>query len=318
MKNFILLFCIFGFTITGYAQNLKPNNSVFELYKHQSDYYSKIKTKLFESLKDNQVVQLVVKPSFSSEYVFQIEKKNDSFFAKVNIASENIWYSKDFESIEVKSYTSTIGKKDVDLLSKVYLKMIEKVHYPVEIENIIGADGVTYNFSVSNLGLKSGTIWSPNDSINKTIIEISEKLIENIKSKESVVSLREEDRTRLENCYNELNRTPDLNSYNLMVKMKKLIEQYKPPYLSKLSKNHTTQTENLLFDFEKIMLQQLAYNRLDMNFVNELLRQCDNAFFIIIEHGTSLEDTDNIDIYKNNNKADNIFQKIRSELYQTF
>lgn len=316
MRKLVSIFIIlnlFSF-INLNAQNFEPNNSIFEIYDYQFEYYSKIRNKLFKNLSDSPELRLLVKPSFSPEYIFQIEKDktNEIYIAKLNIVNESIWYSKNYNSIIVNEYTAHIENKDADLLSKIYLKSIEKSHFP--IKDFFGLDGVTYNFSVWDKGIKSGTIWSPDDFQNKMIIEITEKLISQIKAKKQNISLTKEDRDMLEEVLKKLNKLPEIENYQLALEIKELIENKKELYNSQLSENHQIQYENILSEFERQILLQLTFNNLELNSIKKLIDKYQKKFENYIEFETYKDDTNNIEDYKKLNIEKNIFVDLKNNV----
>ncbi len=294
------------------GQNFEPNKSIFDIYDYQFEYYSKIRTKLYTNLSDNPQVRLIVKPSFSPEYIFQIEKSDSGYLAKVNIMSESIWYNENYNSIEVNEFVSIISEEDVKLLSKVYLKSIGKVHYP--IKESFGLDGVTYNLSAWDYGLKSGEIWSPNDSLNQTIINITSKLIQDIKNKRRKVLLSEKSRIELEQIFNKLNTLPNLDGYKLILNTKEIIEINKQKYISRLSENHKDYLTSSLHNFEQKMIFEFSFNIIDKIFIEKLIDEYIKRFNNYIEFETYFEDSNDIEKYKLQNVSDNIFIKLKSDL----
>ena len=145
IKKFALITVIF-FASNIEAQNLEPNNSIFDIYNFQFEYYSKIRNNLFKDLSDNPIIRLVVTPSFSTEYIFQIEKDaNNGYTAKVNVANKSIWYNKESKSIKVNQHIAKINNNDVNLLQAAYLGIIDKIHHTQK--ESFGLDGTTYYFS---------------------------------------------------------------------------------------------------------------------------------------------------------------------------
>jgi len=264
-------------------------------------------------MSDNPIIRLVVKPSFSSEYIFQIEKDNNNeYLAKLNIANKSIWYNKEIEKIIVNQHVAKISENDVNLLKVVYLSIIEKVHHP--IKESIGMDGTTYNLSAWKTGLKSGEIWSPNDSVNKTIINITEELINETKKDKVIISLSDKNRTILKKISQEINDSKNIESYKLILKVKEIIENNKSFYISKLINNHKFRLESFLSDFEKKMLLELTFNNLNIDYIKNLIKEYNGHFMDIIQYDTNKDEVENLDEYKKNNRLDNIFLKLESEL----
>lgn len=310
-KIFLLIIILFVSNIE--AQNLEPNNSIFDIYNFEFEYYSKIRNKLFKDMSDDPMIRLLVTPSFSPEYIFQIERDgNNEYLAKLNIANKNIWYNKEIEKIIVNQHVAKINENDVNLLNDVYSSIIDKVHHP--IKESIGMDGTTYYLSVWKTGLKSGEIWSPKDSINKTITNITQELINEIKQNNVRVSLSDKNRNILKAISLKINNSKNIESYKLILKTKEIIENNKPFYISKLINNHKLDLENFLKDFEKKILLELTFNNLNLDYINELIKYYNERFINIIQHDTNKSEVENLEEYQKNNQLDNIFLKLESEL----
>lgn len=264
-------------------------------------------------MSDDPMIRLLVTPSFSSEYIFQIERdSNNEYLAKLNIANKNIWYNKEIEKIIVNQHVAKINEKDVNLLNDVYSSIIDKVHHP--IKESIGMDGTTYYLSVWKTGLKSGEIWSPKDSINKTIINITQELINEIKQNNVRVSLSDKNRNILKSISLKINNSKNIESYKLILKTKEIIENNKPFYISKLINNHKLYLEKLLKDFEKKILLELTFNNLNLDYINELIKYYNERFINIIQYDTNKSEVENLEEYQKNIRLDNIFLKLESEL----
>lgn len=178
-ENFlILLFTILS--LNGFSQNdhLEPVSGYFDLYEYRHEYYSNIRTILFEGLSDSPKIRYFVRPSFGTEYVLQIEydSENDKHYIVHHRAKQSIWYSKNKQRIEVKKSRKRISKSDTELIKNLYINAVKKTKY-IE-SDLIGLDGTTYVFTVFDNGLKTGQTWSPRkDTKMHELAQISEKLI---------------------------------------------------------------------------------------------------------------------------------------------
>jgi len=260
-KNIIFIIVIF-FTLSIKSQSLEPNKSIFEIFDFQFEYYSKLRTKLFKNLADNPKIRLVINESFSLESVFQIEKSENGYVAKVNTVNKSVYYTKDLDSVSLIEFNSKINSSDVELLSKVYQKIIANTHH--RYTNMIGLDGGTYNFSVWDFGLKSGVIWSPNDSVHKSVIDVTKILIKDISSNRKNVSLSSKNRKTLLKVYQKLNEGKKIQDYNVMIKIKENLEANKQYYFSKISEDKREKLEEILIDCERELLIEFAvsgYNK---------------------------------------------------------
>lgn len=73
------LICILFLSQFIFGQNhLEPAKNYFDLYDYQYEYYGKVKSLLLNGLDDRPKIRLLVFPSFSKEYIFQIENDENS------------------------------------------------------------------------------------------------------------------------------------------------------------------------------------------------------------------------------------------------
>lgn len=159
-------------------------------------YNSKLKEILFKGLPDYFDVQYFSTPSFDAERVLVI-RKGKIFY---HIAKQSIWgtYYKEItdrtdtikiktDKIEVDRFTNKISEENAELLNKLYRLAISRARYliftPDELKRlVIGNDGTSHSFSISNSGIKEGTTWSPDtDSRMFRLVEIHKDLIKVIK-----------------------------------------------------------------------------------------------------------------------------------------
>jgi len=97
-----------------------------------------------------------------------------------------IWYNKNWEKTNVFEYRKTISKESVDKIKELFKKAITQTKY--YDSETIGLDGETYYFSYSDMGLRSGSVWSPNEgSKMDRLIKIGFKLIDLAKNDDNPV-----------------------------------------------------------------------------------------------------------------------------------
>lgn len=316
MKKSIFVFILLLGFQNSFSQNLEPNNSIFEIFDFQYEYYSKIRTELFEDLDYAPEVRLVVLPSFSPEYIFQIEKikNNNHFLAILRFPEIKIYGTVEHGPVKnsINEYTSTIEKEDVEILKKVYLNSIRKAHYP--IKDGMGLDGTSYFLSAWDYGLKSATIWSPRDTINQTIISITEDLIEQLKKGKNKISISQKDKDLLLAISEKLSTLPDLETYQLITETKKVIDNNKSYYNSQISEKNKYWYEPIVQRFEQELLLKFVYNNLDKenlkNLINKYQKELNKYLDLEIHRGS----VENVEEYVNKNLKDNIFIKLKSEL----
>ncbi len=180
-KFILLLFSIISINAFSQDDHLEPVSGYFDLYEYKYQYYSNIKSILFKDLYDSPEIRYFVRPSFTPEYVLQIEYNREKkiYYIVFHKAQKSIWYTKKKKSIKVKKTRKKISKKDVELIKKLYINAIKKTKYGQK--DISYFDGITYTFTVANKGLKSGETHSPKQNTKMyELIQINEKIIKDI------------------------------------------------------------------------------------------------------------------------------------------
>ncbi len=162
--------------------HLEPTEGYFSLYRHQYEYYPFIYKYLIKDLAWDPVARILTIPSFSGENVLSIERvgpEDKKFKVIYKTCKESIWYKKDKGSIEVLSFEKDIDSTTVELLRKIFEKVLADTRY--NCKGRFGLDGVTYVFTGFSLGfgVRSGEIWSPaNGTKMHDLIELGDLLIE--------------------------------------------------------------------------------------------------------------------------------------------
>jgi hypothetical protein len=163
--------------------HLDPVAGIFDIYDFQFEYYSKVRKILFEKLTDRPEIRFLIMPSFSPENVLDIEydRKNDRYFIVYHICEKMIWDNKNWEKTKVFEYRKDINKESVDLIKTLFKISIAQTRY--NYSGIMGLDGETYYFSYFEMGLKSGTTWSPSNGTKMDrLVKIGLKLIDLVKN----------------------------------------------------------------------------------------------------------------------------------------
>ncbi len=169
--------------------HLEPNINIFEQYHYQYEYYSQIRNLLFDGLSDRPMAQLVILPSFSNEFVWQIQedRNNNIYYSITSTGNHSIWYNQyEDKPKKLKQIISRneITKETAVLIKELYLAAVNTVRHS---NNRLGVDGTTYYFSAFDLGLKSGTIWSPSEGTKmRELVEISMQLISQTQKKSEI------------------------------------------------------------------------------------------------------------------------------------
>lgn len=176
---FILTFVVLGFQAKS-QDHLEPTADIFSEYQFMYEYGSEIRDVLFERLSHKPMTRLVVLPAFSKEEIWQIEydQELDKYYSVSRTGTHSIWYNQykeKPEKIELETTKNEIDKETAELIKQLFLIAIRTVSYPDDEK--IGLDGVNYYFSSFDLGIKSGTIWSPGqDSKMGRLVHICNEL----------------------------------------------------------------------------------------------------------------------------------------------
>jgi len=212
---FILTTIFSGMKIVAQSDHLEPANSVFTILDYQFEYYSQVRNILFKDLDDNPEFRFLVMPSFSPENVLNIGMNHDTkkHFISYHIVNENIWYSENKEKIKVIKRKKEISQESVELIKELYkiaiskAKYIEKEHIGVDGKTCytIKKDGETYYFSINDQGQKTGITWSPTEgTLMAELVLIGNELIKMTEEKESLVSINQDLKIRIENLIKKI------------------------------------------------------------------------------------------------------------------
>ena len=171
--------------------HLQPAPDYFSAYSYQHDYYSQIRHYLLDSLGDRPIARVVVKPSFSVEYVVSVDSSGGVIYLTYARISKSIWSYREKEALRVITTKTAIGKPLAQALNKLFFEAAAQTRYPKrryaispngqELEVLsIGTDGTTYVFMsfASGHGIWSGQTWSPpkNTRMND-LVDISDALV---------------------------------------------------------------------------------------------------------------------------------------------
>lgn len=195
MKNFkyfkfSLTLLFIGNITNAQSDHLSPLNDIFAIYKYQFEYYSKVRTILFNGLSDRPEIRFLIMPSFTPENVLDIEfdRKNNKYFIVHNICEKMIWSNENWNQSKVLTYKKGISKESVDLIKALFKIAISKTRY--SDDGLLGVDGENYQFSINDYGIKTGHVWSPGKgSYMYRLVDIGLQLIELTKYNENPVRL---------------------------------------------------------------------------------------------------------------------------------
>ena len=177
--------------------HLQPVTDYLSAYAYQDEYYSLIRRHLLDSLKNSLVARVIVKPSFTEEYVVSVDSANKTYFLKYSRMNKSIWYTKQKKSLRAITIKTTIGEPLAQTLNKLFFEAVTQTKYPKRIfikgpngeefeELSIGADGTTYVFVAfgNGHGVRSGQTWSPRQgSPMNELVNITGALVELVTDK---------------------------------------------------------------------------------------------------------------------------------------
>ena len=217
--NLVMLF-LGGFSISIVAQcerseHLEPVSGVFDDFDHSIEYDLKLREYFLSELPERYELRYIVKPSFEYEYVFQINRIENSDNLKVIllIGGNSIWndvvsrkpyeenpysekgkvgFDKDNpppipkDKFKIKRYEASLSTQDFHVIKDLMDIVILQTKYTPPT-GLIGTDGTTHFFSVSLDWYKSGQIWSPKEgSKMDRLIKIFEEMCKRTKRKRTL------------------------------------------------------------------------------------------------------------------------------------
>jgi hypothetical protein len=177
MTRIVVFVFIFLSVLKSYGQKQHLEPTTFNVGGSLEIYYSNLNKLLFNEMADKLYSRFVVIPSFSKEYAYSVEKKNNEYFIISTSLSENYWRAKDKTNVNFEIKKTRIGKilfeKIVclfELLAK-QTKSYDTINYKT--------DGDNYYFITTNNNreLQIGETWSPSEnSLMGNLIKISNKI----------------------------------------------------------------------------------------------------------------------------------------------
>ncbi len=196
MKIFVFLIITITFLSEAKGQisgvdHLLPASEIENGIKTNKGYHGNVLNLLGSNFPNESIISYLVFPSFSAEYSFSIQKKNNfTYVLKKSKCSENYWYSKNRKEVKVKNETVRINKKTAKLLINLYSKVLNqcKEHVPKKDEILfIGLDGTNYYFLLKRVNeIQTGKTWSPRTKNMKELVAINDSIFSssNLNNKE--------------------------------------------------------------------------------------------------------------------------------------
>lgn len=309
------LICLFFLSQFIFAQNhLEPTNSYFDLYDHHYKYYEKVKSLFFDGLDDSPRIRMLVFPSFSKEYIFQIDDdENSSEYYNITVKEPvegSIWGitegNPDFK-INVTTYRSKLKKEDYTLLYQLIYPAIIKTKF--RTDNSSGLDGTTYFLSIWDTGIKSSEIWSPRNPNLKELIFILETVADKAK-KEKKINFSKDFKQSITTLTQKLNKKLTHQEIDFLLNFNQRVLQIKEEYTSKIIssdlENFYTQLDWIYEEIQTMVKENgIYYSQID-----GLLNQEARYFFSDLDTEEELNKVE-LEKYKERIKNDNPILKLK-------
>jgi uncharacterized protein (TIGR02246 family) len=163
----VLTFLVAGFllapSVAGAAGgHLEVPDSAFSSFDGGAEYDHAVRQTLFEGMTDSPYLRMLVKPSFSVEWMVLVtEPGRRTATVRLVVARKPVWTGEDPKIRETLRHEAELPAGLAELLRTVWLGMLEEVRYPEE--PVLGVDGTTYHFTsfVRFRGNLEGRSWSP-------------------------------------------------------------------------------------------------------------------------------------------------------------
>ena len=171
--------------------HLQPVANNYSAYRYQNEYDALIRRYLLDSLKDSPIARVVVRPSFSEEYVVSVDSSNGTCYLTYRRMNKSIWYKRQKDSLRAITTKIVIGRPLAQALNKLFFEACAQTRYPErrffkgpngeDFESLsIGTDGTTYVFMSFGYGhgVWSGQTWSPSkDTQMSALVDISNAMV---------------------------------------------------------------------------------------------------------------------------------------------
>ncbi|MGB6083158.1 hypothetical protein [Moheibacter sp.] len=314
------LICILFLSQFIFGQNhLEPAKNYFDLYDYQYEYYGKVKSLLLNGLDDRPKIRLLVFPSFSKEYIFQIENDENSTEYYNIIVKEptegSIWGitegNPDF-NINVTTYTSKLKKEDYTLLYQLIYPAIIKTKF--RTDNSSGLDGTTYLLSIWDSGIKSSKTWSPRNPNLKELIFILETVADKAR-KNKEISFSKDFKQTITILTQKLNKKLTHQEIEFLLNFNKRILQIKEDYrsiiISSDLENFYEQLDRIHDEIQTLVIENgIYYSQID-----DLLNLEARYLFNDLDTEEELNEVE-LEKYRERIKNDNPIFKLK-EIYKS-
>lgn len=181
---------LFSFIITETYCQENYLNTCFDFgsqIEQINEYNNDLESVINSKLNPNYIIRYIAKPSFSPEYLFQIEKQNNTYTLKTIIFKENLWYCTNRDFIKLDYWEEKIDYVTAIKLDRLFTKVTTSAESRQE-SSISGIDGVTYMFykQLNTEENYCGECWSPSKNTPLyDLVAICNSIIEMSKNNDS-------------------------------------------------------------------------------------------------------------------------------------
>jgi hypothetical protein len=205
MKQTIFLTIFFLTTIFSYGQkeHLEPARDFKGYEGVLKMYYDNVFPLLYSGFQEKPYAQYTSMPSFSNEYAFSVELKDNKYFVVSNTLSESYWYATDKKKVKLITRQTEISEGLFKKTGDLFQILSEQTKNPEK--EIMGLDGETYYFSTTDKKgeIKIGETWSPNEN---SLLDKLVKICDNLFSVETGKNISQTDiEKEIEQLISDLN-----------------------------------------------------------------------------------------------------------------
>lgn len=177
----IVVLCLISLSSIGQVNTLTLCDSVNEIEQVRI-YNDKLNLMIQSNLNDEYLVRYVAKPSFDTEYAFQISELDNSTYELIALTfSQNLGYAKDVDSSYIKR--RTIESRLASSLTNLFKLLTDSI---TAQHTFGGLDGTDYVFMYNSNGtIRCGQTWPPGEkTLLGEVIQICDDLMHFAKGKE--------------------------------------------------------------------------------------------------------------------------------------
>lgn len=160
-----------------FKEHLEPTKDFKEYTGNLKIYYDSMLPMLYKDFSEKPTARFFASPAYIGEYAFSIEVIKDKYYVVSNSMSENYWYSKKRNDVQLKSNKKEIEGELYNKIGELFLTLDQNT--AKHDEEKMDTNGTTYYFSSTNKEGKvlTGEAWSPSE---KTLMSQLVKICDNI------------------------------------------------------------------------------------------------------------------------------------------